>query len=280
MTDHYDPRAVLAARPMMLAQWLIIAIPILVNMIDGYDISRARPGCARAREEWNLPDSRLGELLSYSLAGMALGALGVSPVADNRGRRPAILICLVLMSLGMFGAALSQNYWGMALARLVTGIGIGGMTSTAGTVAMEYANAKRREFAPSAVASAYPVGTILGGIVAIAVLDEFGWRGIFWVGGLLSALLFPLAWFYLPESLEFLLSRQPKGRSERRTRSWRGSACHSSPRFPRFRPRPPMAVRCARSSRPRTRPRCCASALRIPSTCFPSISSSIGRRAG
>jgi MFS family permease len=211
MTDHYDPRAALAARPMMLAQWLIIAIPVLVNMIDGYDILALAQAAPVLGKEWNLPDSRLGELLSYSLAGMALGALGVSPIADNKGRRPAILFCLVLMSLGMFGAALSHNYWGMALARIVTGIGIGGMTSTAGTVAMEYASAKRREFAPSAVASAYPVGTILGGIVAIAVLDEFGWRGIFWFGGLLSALLFPLAWFYLPESLEFLLSRQPKG---------------------------------------------------------------------
>jgi MFS family permease len=195
---------------MLPAQWLIIAIPILVNMIDGYDILALAQAATVLGKEWGLPDSRMGELLSYSLAGMALGALGVSPVADNKGRRPAILSCLVLMSLGMFGAALSQGYWSMALARLVTGIGIGGMTSTAGTVAMEYASAKRREFAPSAVASAYPVGTILGGIVAIAVLGEFGWRGIFWFGGMLSALLFPVAWFFLPESLEFLLSRQPK----------------------------------------------------------------------
>ncbi|HEY1124830.1 MAG TPA: MFS transporter [Sphingobium sp.] len=215
MTDHYDPRVALAARPMTAAQWLIIAIPVLINMIDGYDIlalAQAAPVLAR---EWDLPDSRLGELLSYSLAGMALGALAVAPVADNKGRRPAILFCLMLMSLGMFGAALSQGYWGMAAARLVTGIGIGGMTATAGTVAMEYANAKRREFTPSAVASAYPVGTILGGIVAIAVLGEFGWRGIFWFGGMLSAALLPVAWFFLPESLEFLLSRQPKGALEK-----------------------------------------------------------------
>jgi len=215
MTDHYDPRAALAARPMTAAQWLIIAIPVLINMIDGYDILALAQAAPVLAQEWNLPDSRLGELLSFSLAGMALGALGVAPVADNKGRRPAILFCLMLMSLGMFGAALSHGYWGMAIARLVTGIGIGGMTATAGAVAMEYASARRREFAPSAVASAYPVGTILGGIVAIAMLDEFGWRGIFWFGGLLSVTLLPIAWFFLPESLEFLLSRQPEGALEK-----------------------------------------------------------------
>jgi MFS family permease len=90
-------------------------------------------------------------------------------------------------------------------------MGIGGMTSTAGAIAMEYASARRREFAPSLVASAYPIGTILGGFVAIAVLDLFGWRGIFWFGGLLSAVLLPIAWLWLPESIDFLMTRQPRG---------------------------------------------------------------------
>lgn len=215
MASHYDPRRALGDRPMLLVQWLMILIPVSINMVDGYDLLALAQAAPVLTREWNLRPDELGELLSYSLAGMAIGALGVSPIADTKGRRPAILFCLILMSLGMFGGAMSQGYWGMAAARLLTGIGIGGMTSTAGAVAMEYASDKRREFAPSFVASAYPVGTILGGFVAIAVLDEFGWRGIFWVGGCLSALLFPIAWLWLPESLEFLLSRQPRGALEK-----------------------------------------------------------------
>ncbi|HZV19832.1 MAG TPA: MFS transporter [Sphingobium sp.] len=211
MAGHYDPRKALGARPMLLVQWLIILIPVSINMVDGYDILALAQAAPVLAKEWQLGPDQLGELLSFSLAGMALGALGVSPVADTKGRRPAILFCLFLMSGGMFGAALSDGYWGMALSRLLTGIGIGGMTSTAGTLAMEYASDKRREFAPSFVASAYPVGTIVGGIVAIGVLDTFGWRGIFWVGGMLSAILIPISWLWLPESLDFLLARQPRG---------------------------------------------------------------------
>jgi len=218
MSTDYDPRKALGARQMLPVQWLIILIPICINMVDGYDILALAQAAPVLANDWNLGPAELGELLSFSLAGMAVGALGVSPIADTKGRRPAILGCLFLMSLGMYGAALSEGYWGMAVARLITGIGIGGMTSTAGAIAMEYASDKRREFAPSAVASAYPVGTIVGGIVAISVLGEFGWRGIFWVGGLLSTILLPIAWFWLPESLEFLLSRQPKGALEKTNR--------------------------------------------------------------
>jgi MFS family permease len=68
------------------------------------------------------------------------------------------------------------------------------------------------------VASAYPVGTIIGAYVAVAVLDGYGWRGIFWVGAALSAVLLPIAFLWLAESLDFLLIRQPKGALDKTNR--------------------------------------------------------------
>lgn len=206
-----DPRTVMRARSMNLQQYGVVGLCVLINLIDGYDIlALAQAGSALSRE-WNLTDTQLGTLLSMNLVGMAIGALGVSPVADQWGRRPAILTCLCFMSLGMALSAVATGFYGMAAGRIVTGIGIGGMTSTAGMLALEYASQRRREFAASAVASAYPVGTIVGAYVALAVLDSFGWRGIFWVGSALSLVLLPVAFAWLPESLDFLLIRQPKG---------------------------------------------------------------------
>ena len=208
--DALDPRQVLGNRRMTLPQYGVVAICVLVNMIDGYDILALAQAGSALKRDWGLSDAELGTLLSMNLVGMAIGALSVSPVADQWGRRPAILTCLVLMSIGMAVSAVSGGFVEMAAGRLVTGIGIGGMTSTVGMIALEYASFKRREFAASAVASAYPVGTIIGAYVAIAVLDAHGWRGIFWVGAALSAVLFPIAFVKLPESLDYLLTRQPK----------------------------------------------------------------------
>lgn len=209
-----DPRDAMRQRPMNLAQYSAVLLCVLINLIDGYDILALAQAGSALKREWGLSDQALGTLLSMNLVGMALGALGVSPVADQFGRRPAILTCLLLMSAGMALCAVSSGFLGMAMGRVVTGIGIGGMTSTAGMLALEYASQKRREFAASAVASAYPVGTIIGAYVAVAVLDSYGWRGIFWFGAGLSAALFPVAYFRLPESLDFLLIRQPKGALE------------------------------------------------------------------
>ena len=209
-----DPRDVMRDRAMNLKQYGVVAICVLINMIDGYDILALAQAGSALKAEWGMSDAELGTLLSMNLVGMALGALGVSPVADQWGRRPAMLICLIFMSLGMAIAALSTGFASMTVGRLITGVGIGGMTSTAGTLALEYASSKRREFATASVASAYPVGTIIGAMVAVAVLDGYGWRGIFWVGAGLSAVLLPIAFVWLPESLDFLLTRQPKGALE------------------------------------------------------------------
>jgi benzoate transport len=209
-----DPRIVMRERAMNLKQYGVVTLCVLINMIDGYDILALAQAGSALKAEWQMSDAELGTLLSMNLVGMALGALGVSPVADQWGRRPAMLICLVFMSLGMAIAAVSSGFASMAVGRLITGVGIGGMTSTAGTLALEYASSKRREFATASVASAYPVGTIIGAMVAVAVLDGYGWRGIFWVGAGLSAVLLPIAFVWLPESLDFLLTRQPKGALE------------------------------------------------------------------
>ncbi|WEK45402.1 MAG: MFS transporter [Candidatus Andeanibacterium colombiense] len=219
-----DPRQILGTRRMTLPQYAVIGLCVLINMIDGYDILALAQAGSALKREWGLSDAALGTLLSMNLVGMALGALGVSPVADQWGRRPAILASLVFMSAGMALAAASTGFYAMAAGRIVTGIGIGGMTSTAGMLALEYAHFKRREFASSCVASAYPVGTIVGAYVAVLVLDSWGWRGIFWVGSGLSLLLFPIAFGYLAESLDFLLSRQPKDAVARTNRMLRRMA--------------------------------------------------------
>lgn len=205
-----DPRQILGNRRMTMQQYGVVLLCILVNMIDGYDILAISLAGSSLKGAWGLSDAALGTLLAMHLIGMAAGALCVSPVADQWGRRPAILACLLFMCAGMIISANADGMTVMVVGRLVAGIGIGGMTSTVGMIALEYASFRRREFAASAVASAYPVGLIIGAWVASTALQGYDWRAIFWFGAALSGLLFPLALIFLPESLDFLLNRQPK----------------------------------------------------------------------
>ena len=115
-----DPRTVMRERAMNLQQYGVVALCVLINMIDGYDVLALAQAGSALKREWGLSDAELGTLLSMNLVGMALGALGVSPVADQLGRRPAILTCLGFMSVGMALAAMSDGFVAMVIARIVT----------------------------------------------------------------------------------------------------------------------------------------------------------------
>jgi MFS family permease len=148
----------------------------------------------------------VGILLSAGLAGMCIGSHALSPVADVIGRRWVILLCTVIVSIGMFAAALAHDVWELALFRLLTGLGIGGILSSGNTLLSEYAPDRWRNTSISAMVVGYPVGALVGGSISAYLIGAFGWRSAFLFGGALSTAILPLAWIYVPESLDFMLS--------------------------------------------------------------------------
>jgi MFS family permease len=196
--------------PAAIYPQLIVALCVAINMIDGIDILAVALTAPAFAREWHLMPERVGLLLSAGLAGIALGALVFSFLADTLGRRPVILICITLMSIGMIATAFSESFNFMAACRVLTGFGIGGMAPAAGTLAIEYSPPSRRTLSVALVVIGYPAGATIGGFVAIWLLESFGWRSIFAFGGALSTLLLPLLVWRMPESREFLADRQPR----------------------------------------------------------------------
>ncbi|MDU0294734.1 MFS transporter, partial [Saccharothrix longispora] len=204
--------------PMSSFQWSAIAICVLLNVLDGFDVLVMSFTATGVSGEWGLSASQLGLLLSAGLVGMALGSMFVAPRADRIGRRPVILLCLVLSSSGMFLSTLSQTPLQLGLTRVLTGIGIGGIFASANVIAAEYANARWRGLAVSLNATGYAIGATVGGIVAAVLQESSGWRSVFLVGAVGTALLIPAVLLRLPESLDFLASRRSAGALERLNR--------------------------------------------------------------
>jgi MFS family permease len=50
----------------------------------------------------------------------------------------------------------------------------------------------------------YPIGGLLGGFAVAGLVVPYGWQSVFVFGAVATAAFLPLAWFLLPESLEFL----------------------------------------------------------------------------
>lgn len=218
-----------------------VAICVALNAMDGFDvlsISFASPGIAA---EWGIDRASLGIVLSMELIGMAVGSLGLGGVADRIGRRPTILGCLAFMATGMFLAATAPNLTLLALCRLLTGVGIGGMLAAINAMAAEFSNRKRRSLAVTIMAAGYPMGAVLGGAIASMLIAQFDWRAVFLFGGFVTAAFIPLVLWRLPESIEFLIHRPPAKALDRVNATMRRMGFATVSRLPDPEPDAPRA---------------------------------------
>lgn len=206
--------------PLRSRQVLVIGIALLLSALDGYDsLSMAFVAPALAHE-WGIGKGVIGLLLSSSLVGMAVGALALSPLADKLGRRNVVLGALVVMIAGTALSALAATVPVLLAARVLTGVGIGAMIAMTTLLSAEFTNVRRRALAVAAVATlGFPLGGVIGGLAASAILKSATWHWVFFVGSMAGAALFVLILLTLPESPAFIIARRSHDALERANRA-------------------------------------------------------------
>ena len=105
----------------------------------------------------------------------------------------------------MLLSAFCESFEQLAACRVLTGIGVGAMLPSINTHVAEYASDKRRNLSISVLQVGYVVGGSVGGIIAAYLILSYDWRAVFLFSGMLSAILIPVVFFLLPESIEHLL---------------------------------------------------------------------------
>ena len=186
----------------------VVAICSATIIADGYDLivyGAVVPSLLQY-EAWGLTEVEAGAIGSYALIGMLFGALIVGTITDIVGRRKIMLFCIAWFSLCMGLCAIAPSPELFGLFRFVAGLGLGGVVPTAIALTIEYAPPRWRNLTNSIMFCGYSVGGILAALLAIALLPDFGFRTMFFIGMAPLVLILPLAYRYLPESVEFLLA--------------------------------------------------------------------------
>lgn len=215
MTPSPDVRRAIDDGEMSRFQVRAIALCVVLNMLDGFDVLVMAFTASEVAREWGLSGARLGVLLSAGLFGMAAGSLFVAPWGDRIGRRALTLACLGVITAGLAASALARTPGQLAAMRVLTGIGVGGILASLNVITSEYASRRWRSTAISMQVTGYPIGATIGGTVAAFLITAYGWRSAFWFGAAASLAMIPVVVRSLPESLDFLLARRPPGARER-----------------------------------------------------------------
>src|SRR5579863_5556472 len=202
-----DVAALLDASSWSTYQKLMTVLAALAVIFDGFDIQILGFAIPSLIREWHAARTIFGPVLAVGLAGMAVGGLLAGYCGDRFGRRTALIGCVIAFGLATLTTALVHEFTGLTLLRFVTGMGTGGALPNACALAAEFAPLRRRATAVKLTLVCFPLGGMLGGLLAARVLPKFGWRGLYAIGGGLPLLLAAALWAILAESPRFLARR-------------------------------------------------------------------------
>ena len=118
-----------------------------------------------------------------TLAMRPLGALIFGLLADRYGRRKPLMANVIFFSVIELLCGFSPNYAVFLVLRTIYGIGMGGEWGVGTSLAMESAPPRWRGVLSGIVQSGYSIGYLLAAVAARFILPAWGWRAMFWAGG-------------------------------------------------------------------------------------------------
>ena len=191
-------------------QFLILLICFFLNIIDGMDVLVISYTAPVIASSWDISFEALGVVFSSGVLGMAIGALLLAPYADKIGRKKIILISTIIISIGILLTGFSANIYHLIFLRFLSGIGIGTMLASTVSLVSEYTPNRSRDFWVSFILAGYPIGAILAGYLSNYILKYYSWEVVYIIFGIISIFFIPIIYFFLLESVDFLLKNQPK----------------------------------------------------------------------
>lgn len=185
---------------------LVLFWVTFIIVFDGYDLVVFGTITPSLMKEWGVNPVEVGSLASYALFGVMIGALIFGPIADRIGRKNVIMICTFLFSVFTIMSGFAKTTTDFGIYRFLCGVGFGGVMPNCVAIITDYAPKKLKSSLVTIMFSGYCVGGVISAYAGILLIPEFGWRTLFFIGGLPLVLL-PFVYKFLPDSIGFLLAK-------------------------------------------------------------------------
>jgi len=153
-----------------------------------------------ASKHFNASDFEIGILVAvFSLVQFIFNPYFGS-ISDKRGRKPVIVICLLLSASSYLIFAFTNSYGVLLVSRIVAGLG-GSSISVAQAYIADITTRENRSRGMGLIGAAFALGFVFGPLIG-GFLSKYGIHIIGFAGASFSFTAFLVTWFLLPESLK------------------------------------------------------------------------------
>jgi len=162
-------------------RWRVLWAAFLTYLFDSYDLIVLAIAMPVLLKILNITLPEGGLLGSATMLGAMAGSVLFGLIAENRGRRFALVLALIWLGVGM-GAVYFVHAWShWMVLRFLTGIAIGGVWGPCAALIAEHWAPEYRGRAASFVFSSFAIGAVLASLVGRMVL-HVEWQWLFIAG--------------------------------------------------------------------------------------------------
>jgi MFS transporter, SHS family, lactate transporter len=187
--------------------WPALIASFLGWTLDAFDFFLVSLCLIPIRDEFKQDDTAVALSIGLTLAFRPVGAFLFGLLADRYGRRLPLMLDLAFYSAIEVATGFSPNFTTFLILRALFGVGMGGEWGVGASLAMEKVPAKWRGVLSGLLQQGYALGFLLAAMCRFLLLDRFGWRVLFFLGGL-PALLALFVRFRVKESEVWEQSKQ------------------------------------------------------------------------
>ncbi len=188
---------------------VVLVLCTLLTAIDGYELYVVGWVIPKLATDFGVPATSITSAMVLQQIGMSIGAFLVPPLADRIGRARLTVVCYTGMMLSALGALNASTLDMFVFYRFFAGLFGAAMIPIAVTLASETAPTRLRSTFATITVSGTMLGSAIGAGMQAFVLEPYGWRGAFWIAVALPAIIVPLVWLFLPDSMRSLAARNP-----------------------------------------------------------------------
>jgi MFS transporter, SHS family, lactate transporter len=152
--------------------------------LDAFDFFIVVMTLTAIGKEFRKTDAEMALAVTLTLAFRPVGALIFGLVADRYGRRLPLMLDLVFYSIVEVLSGLAPNFTTFLILRALFGIGMGGEWGIGASLTMEKVPAKFRGILSGLLQEGYAFGYLLAALAYKFVFPHYGWRPLFFIGGL------------------------------------------------------------------------------------------------
>jgi SHS family lactate transporter-like MFS transporter len=120
--------------------------------------------------------------ITLTLGTRAIGAFIFGRMADKYGRKPILMLVVVLYSIFEALTGVAWSFASFLVIRMLFGIAMGGEWGIGSSLVMETVPSKWRGWVSGLLQSGYPTGFLLATVLYGVLGQSIGWRGMFFVG--------------------------------------------------------------------------------------------------